>query len=93
MASSRQKAESRNLCREVVTRPVAFGQELVPDRRDLLLEVEYLLVQARSSSVRVESGKESVRYPTAIAMKVIAAVAPNDTSTPIPATSGSLSIG
>lgn len=55
------------------------------------MEAGYL--QARSSSVKVESGNESVRYPITMAMKVMTAVAPNDTSTPIPATSGSLSIG
>ncbi len=54
------------------------------------MEDERYYLQARSRSVNVESGNESVRYPTTMAMKVTTAVAPNDTKTPIPAISGSL---
>ena len=92
-ARLRRETDSRNGCRRKLLRPPrAYQSQIrVAGRGELFMEVQYL--QARSRSVKVESTNESVRYPTTIMMKVMTAMAPNDTSTPIPATSRSLKIG
>ena len=92
-ARLRQETDSRNRCRRKLLRPPRSYQSQirVAGKRELFMELQYL--QARSRSVKVESSRESARYPTTIVMKVMTAMAPNDTSTPIPATSRSLKIG